>query len=736
MASPTLTPDLDPNATQLPRAPGRFASHVLALVTGNGIAQVVTMGGTLLLARLVAPEAFGSFALFVTLVTFLSVLGGARYELAVMLPERDEEAANLLFLAVSIVGLIAALSFVAVALFHAQIVELVGDAKLSVWLWGVPLALFVNALYQVLALWHGRMKRFHWNAAARVILSVGTIGSQLLLLISHSAAFALIGGWFFGQLMGTSFLAGRIVVGDARFLLKALRWTIVRESMVRYRNFPLYKSPVSFMSNSASQLVLIILRLFSGLNVVGLYSLAARAVYLPVTLIASSMNDVFYEKAATELKHGRLESFVTRLLRIQVVLAAPLLILAAFDAKLIFGELLGKKWTVAGTYAAILVFASFMYFLTSWLDRLFDVRGRQRLSLALESTRNLLALGGLSLVLWRTDNAVLAVGVYVCLQVLYSSTWLVFAYRVAGFNPRALLVLLRDAVISVFAALAVIGGLHIVLHGWAAFAASLVAALLMSAIAFVRYVSTGRAYSSTADRFRMFWADKKDNLIDRDQEEFRRARAEEMGSLFTSGGAGKVLEIGCGEGSLFPHLHIPLAQYVGVDFSPQFIDKFRANFPSAKLECAEGASYQDGNLYDLILLDQTIQHFDREMLEQHLRNASFMLDDEGRLVWGSIPRRSLRTQFDLGKFGSSKPSLVRLFKCQLARLLGLDAMGYWYEPQEIETLARKCGLEVTIVASSLSPYRFHAVLSKAPVAPGSGRAKRDAVAGTCRISAG
>ena len=731
MASPTTTPELNRNATQLPRAPGRFASHVLALVTGNGIAQAVTMGGTLLLARLVAPEAFGSFALFVTLVTFLSVLGGARYELAVMLPERDEEAANILVLAVSIVVLISALSLAAVALFHAGIVALVGDPKLSPWLWGVPIALLVNALYQVLALWHGRMKRFHWNATARVILAVGTISSQLLLLISHSAAVALIGGWFLGQLMGTSFLAGRIVVGDAWFLWKAFRWSIVRQSLVRYRNFPLYKSPVSFMSNSASQLVLIVLRLFSGLDVVGLYSLAARAVYLPVTLIASSMNDVFYEKAATELKHGRLESFVTRLLRIQVVLAAPLLILAAFDSKLIFGELLGKKWAVAGTYAGILVFASFMYFLTSWLDRLFDVRGRQRLSLALESTRNLLALGGLSLVLWRTDDAVAAVGVYVCLQVAYSSTWLIFVYRIAGFNPRALLSLLRDALLSIAAALAVIGGLHILLHGWTAFFASLAAALLMSAIAFVRYVSTGRAYSSTAERFRMFWADKKDNLIDRDQEEFRRARADEMLRLFGSRGAGKVLEIGCGEGSLLPHLNIPLAQYVGVDFAPQFIEKFRARFPSAKLECAEGASYLDGDRYDLILLDQTVQHFDREMLEQHLRNASLMLRDEGRLIWGSIPRRGLRTQFDLGKFGSAKPSLVRLVKCQLTRLLGLDAMGYWYEPDEMETLARKCGLEATVVASSLSPYRFHVVLSKtARSAP----ARRDVLAGSCGIS--
>jgi len=50
------------------------------------------------LARLFAPDAFRGLSLYLSrLVSFLSVLGGGRYELAIMLPEKDEEAANVLF---------------------------------------------------------------------------------------------------------------------------------------------------------------------------------------------------------------------------------------------------------------------------------------------------------------------------------------------------------------------------------------------------------------------------------------------------------------------------------------------------------------------------------------------------------------------------------------------------------------------------------------------------------------
>ena len=126
-----IPPENASENSHLPRASGKFISHVLTLITGNGLAQVVNVIGTLLLARLFAPDAFGSFALFVTVETFLAVLGGARYELAIMLPESDLEAANVLLLSLMMLCGICGLSVVIVALFHSVVARLLGDAKLG-----------------------------------------------------------------------------------------------------------------------------------------------------------------------------------------------------------------------------------------------------------------------------------------------------------------------------------------------------------------------------------------------------------------------------------------------------------------------------------------------------------------------------------------------------------------------------------------------------------------------------
>jgi O-antigen/teichoic acid export membrane protein len=699
----------------LPRTSGKFISHVLTLITGNSLAQGVNVVGTLLLAHLFAPDAFGSFALFVTVVSFLAVLGGARYELAIMLPEQDAEAANVLILAVVTLFGICGISLLLVAWLHSAVAELLGDERLGVWLWCAPVAIFVNSLYSILCVWNGRMKRFHRVAAARVWQSLGVILSQLALLYIRPGGFALVGGWVLGQTLGTGILVSQLFYFDGRFLSLSRDWVAVRKAAKKYQNFPIYKAPYSFVANASSQLIPVILRLFASLSAVGFYSMAARAVYLPVTLIASSMNDVFYEKASTELKHGRLEGFVTRLLRIQVVLAAPWLVLTAFDAKLVFGLALGPKWVPAAGYAAVLAFASFMFFLTAWLDRLFDIRGHQKLSLILEFTGNFLSLGGLTLALWlHPEKTVIAVMIYAAAQVVYSCIWLMFAYRVAEFKVAALLVLLRDAVVSLGVAGLLMWGLHAALHGWPAFLGSALVALGMTAFAFVRYVSTGSAFTSPVDRFRQFWADRESTVTGRDGEDCRREQALELNSLYSTVHPRRILEIGCGDGGLFPYFGIPAACYKGVDFTPKFIERFRSREPSVQLECAEGASYLDrADHYDLILLNGIVQHFDGKMLEQHLQNARTMLRDGGLVIWGSIPRRLHRREYDAGKWsGSGRASAARLLRSWGGRILGLDAMGYWYEPGEIAALVSKYGLCAEFVPSNLYPYRFHAVIRK------------------------
>lgn len=73
-----------------------FASDVLKLVGGTAIAQDLSVLSSPLLTRLYGPEAFGIIAIFTAITGIISVMACLRYEQAIMLPKRDEEAANFL----------------------------------------------------------------------------------------------------------------------------------------------------------------------------------------------------------------------------------------------------------------------------------------------------------------------------------------------------------------------------------------------------------------------------------------------------------------------------------------------------------------------------------------------------------------------------------------------------------------------------------------------------------------
>src|SRR5580658_3131205 len=106
---------------RITREKGSFLSHVATLVTGTAISQAITFAAMLVLTRLFAPDAFGLLAVFMTIVSLISVLGGARYELAIMLPEEDREAANVFHAATLVLTGICILSLVGIALFHSRL---------------------------------------------------------------------------------------------------------------------------------------------------------------------------------------------------------------------------------------------------------------------------------------------------------------------------------------------------------------------------------------------------------------------------------------------------------------------------------------------------------------------------------------------------------------------------------------------------------------------------------------
>ncbi len=79
-----------------------FSKNVLTLMTGTTIAQAIPIAISPILTRIYTPEDFGVLAIFMAITAITGSISNAKYEQAIVLPKKEGEAINILFLGISI----------------------------------------------------------------------------------------------------------------------------------------------------------------------------------------------------------------------------------------------------------------------------------------------------------------------------------------------------------------------------------------------------------------------------------------------------------------------------------------------------------------------------------------------------------------------------------------------------------------------------------------------------------
>ncbi|WP_339060568.1 oligosaccharide flippase family protein [Tepidibacillus marianensis] len=176
-----------------------FARNVFTLMTGTTIAQAVPILISPILTRLYSPEDFGVLAVFLSVTAMIAVISTGRYELAIMLPNEDKDGANLVVLSLFIDIAISLVSFLILWVFNAPITRMLGTPQISIWLFLVPISVFLTGLYQSLNYWSNRRKQYKRLARSRVSKSVGTGAFNIGSGFFRTGSFGLIGEKYLGN---------------------------------------------------------------------------------------------------------------------------------------------------------------------------------------------------------------------------------------------------------------------------------------------------------------------------------------------------------------------------------------------------------------------------------------------------------------------------------------------------------------------------------------------------------
>jgi lipopolysaccharide exporter len=373
------------------RRSGNFASDLAKIVSGTTIAQGLNVLVSPILSRLFLPAAFGTSALFNSFTSVFAHITSLSYDHAIMLPEDEEDAANMLGISLLLTMVTSSLIIPIIWFGQSFFLNLLRATDLSPYVWFLPPTIFFVGSNRALNYWNARAHQFGRISRRNITNVLVTISISLAAgFLGYTTAGSLIFGIFLGMVVATIIQAVEIWRDD-HLTFKKIRPVGMWSGMVRYRKFPLYDSWSALLNGISWQMPTFLLTFFFTPQVVGFYALGTRVLRLPIDLLGSSIAQAFFPQAAEAKLHNRLPEVVESTFRRLVGFSIfPLLVLMIVGEDL-FRLVFGAQWGEAGVYTQYLSIWMFFWFISAPMGQLFQVLEKQeshlRINLLIFATR-------------------------------------------------------------------------------------------------------------------------------------------------------------------------------------------------------------------------------------------------------------------------------------------------------------------------------------------------------------
>lgn len=359
---------------------GIFARHVVTMMTGSVFAGGIGIIVMPLLTRIYRPEDFGIFTLYTSLLGVLTVVACWRYELAIVLPERDEDAANLLLLCIVICLGMGLLTLILAAIFRASLANLLNAPELASWLWFLPLSLIAAGVYLLLNYWSTRRKHFKRLAIRQMTQSSVTAVTQIAGggLCPTVSAGGLIGGAIVGQVTASGWLAWQIKKDEGMFISNAINRSDFMRVVRRYKKFPLFDSWSGLLNTFSGMLPALLLGYYFSPDIVGFYALGYLILHAPMSVVGSSIAQAFFPHANEAKRNGQLSQLTLKIFEHLLIIGLVPILLLTIVAPELFALIFGDRWFTAGEYVRWLSVWLLFVFISSPLSNIYSIKEKQK----------------------------------------------------------------------------------------------------------------------------------------------------------------------------------------------------------------------------------------------------------------------------------------------------------------------------------------------------------------------
>lgn len=352
-------------------AGSNFLKSVLTLSSGVVVAQAINFLGMPVVGRVYSPSAIGDYTLITSNAAILSAVACLGMMTSFMIPKEHEEARGLGRLVTGSTVLITSLAIGVLWLcsgffriFHTE------ETPYSVSLLVLWLYIVFNTVSNFCYAYVNRHKLYRvmfWNPIITAGINVGV-----------GIVFGLLGWGFVGY---TTAHILSFAVNILHLLRHANAFARIENPEYRvipllknYKRFPLYQMPANLVSSLRTQLPVQAIEALYTSTALGMYSMALKILSLPVTLLATPVNRVYFQEASQRYNRGEdIGEFSFKILETNIKIAILPISLLIILGEWIFAIFLGEQWREAGSFAAVIGMHQLILFCSNCLSGYFVI---------------------------------------------------------------------------------------------------------------------------------------------------------------------------------------------------------------------------------------------------------------------------------------------------------------------------------------------------------------------------
>ena len=315
-------------------------SKARTLAAGNIFSAVITFATLPILTRLYTPKEYELFAIYMSLLTLITAISNFRFNIAISIPEEDEDGAALLCLSI-ISGLSLSLFILLFGIiFRERLFEEVFYPSI---VWFLAIGVTFSSVYQAMTYWFSRKKRYGEVAFTKVSRATAGSVSQIFLGLSNFGPLGLLLGHQVLLSFGVLGLCISAYKKDLK-LIKGAKNRILSIA-ISFKHFVTFSVPETLANSLGSQLPILIIAIFAAGEEGAFLAISVTILSAPVGLIGQAIHQVFLAEGSRTSSERELQIMIESNIRYVSLFGAPLLLLVVLIFQVLVPVIFGAAWS-------------------------------------------------------------------------------------------------------------------------------------------------------------------------------------------------------------------------------------------------------------------------------------------------------------------------------------------------------------------------------------------------------